>query len=83
MSTKKVILSIFAPFIIAIAIRAALFIIAVVVRLGELIYHTKGLAKTIGGFDTFSWDESYLYWIMVIIATFYVEMLIWDERTKL
>lgn len=79
---KKIILSIFAPFIVAIAIRAALFIIAVVVRLGELIYHTKGFAKTIGGFDTFSWDESYLYWIIVIIATFYAEMLIWDKDNK-
>lgn len=79
---QNVILSTFAPFIITIAIRAVLFIIAIILRLGELIYHTQGFAKTIGAFDIFSWDESYLYWIMVIIATFYVEMLIWDESNK-
>ena len=79
---QKVILSTFAPFIIAIAIRAVPFIIAIILRLGELIFHIQGFTKTIGVFDIFSWDESYFYWIIVIIATLNIEMLIWTKSNK-
>lgn len=76
---QKIIFSIFTPFLIAVIIRIILFI------LGLVLYYLFGfsrLGKGIGGFDSFTWDESYLFWVIVGLLTFYVEMLIWDEDNK-
>ena len=31
-------------------------------------------AEELAGFNMFIWDESWLYWILVLLGTFYVEM---------
>lgn len=74
---QKIIFSIFAPFLVAIVLRVVLFLVGLIALL-----FSKNLAGDIAGFHTFEWDESYLYWILVVIVTFFVEMAVWSEEDK-
>lgn len=83
---QKVILSLFCPILTAIVVRIILWIIGFVLGLGGLIMgaeHNGSYAKfivSIAEFDTFVWNESWCYWVIVAILTFFAEMIIWDEN---
>lgn len=81
---QKVILSLFCPVLVAIAVRIVLWIIGFILGLGGLIINAeRGFMKfteSIALFDTFVWDESWGYWVIVAILTFLGEMLIWEEN---
>ena len=80
---QKVILSLFCPILVAIAVRIVLFVIAFILALGgQLVNAERGFMKFtegLGLFKTFVWDESWGYWAIVAILTFLGEMIIWDE----
>ena len=79
---QKVILSLFCPILVAIIIRVILFIIAFVLGLLGFIFNAGkeyvNFVSNIGTFDTFVWNESWLFWGLVVIITFVVEMIIWN-----
>lgn len=77
----RIVMTIFAPFIVAIGIRLILFIIGLITFwVGEVAGHrVRDFAENIAGFDTFSWDESWLFWVLVLIGTFIVELIIWND----
>lgn len=80
---QKIIISIFAPFFIAVIVKIVLVILgAFLYYVGGLFGFSKSLAANIANFDTFTWDESYVFWIIVGALTFHIEMLIWDEDNK-
>jgi hypothetical protein len=77
---QKFILSIFTPFLVAVLVRIALFIIGFVIAIiEESTGSSTEVGVQIGFFDTFTWDESYLFWIIVGVLTFFAEMLVWDD----
>jgi hypothetical protein len=77
---QKFILSIFTPFLVAVLVRIALFIIGFVIAIiEESTGSSTEVGVHIGFFDTFTWDESYLFWIIVGVLTFFAEMLVWDD----
>lgn len=81
---QKVILSIFCPALVAIVLRIAfvlfgfsLFGIGHVYELGK---DFLGIVEhNIAYFNSFTWDSSWPYWILVVIITFFLEMSIWDD----
>lgn len=79
----KVVLTVFAPILVAIAIRIALFLIGFILvlpnQLFDIGYNWYRIGDKIGGFDTFNWDDSYGYWILVVIGSFLAEMAIWGD----
>lgn len=79
---QKVILSLFCPILVAIIIRVILFIIAFVLGLLGFIFNAGkeyvNFVSNIGTFDTFVWNESWLFWGLVVIITFVAEMIIWS-----
>lgn len=87
----RIVCTVFAPFLVAIGIRAILFILAIIIGwlagLGESItlldkstmHEIVDFAEAIGGFKTFLWNESWLFWILVLIGTFIAELNIWDN----
>lgn len=78
----KIVLTVFAPLLTAIAIRIILFLIAIIPALLGWIFEENSLmnlATGIGGFDPFVWNESWGYWILVVIGTFMAEMVIWQD----
>lgn len=83
----RVILSLFCPVIIAIIIRVILFALAFVLALLGKIFNAskeiKELIENIGFFDTFIWDDSYLYWGIVVIVVFVAEIIIWSQTDNL
>lgn len=84
---QKRILSIFSPFLIAIIVRLIYvlwgygFFCAGYVA--DKMDWAKSNMNSIGFFDTFSWNESWHYWGIVLILTFLAEMDIWrDEEVE-
>lgn len=76
----KVVLTVFAPFIVAIILRLALLIIGLLLGIiSFIIDDLKEFAEMIVEFETFSWDEAWFYWILVGIGIFFAELLIWNE----
>ena len=79
-----VILSLFCPILVAIAVRIVLWIIGFILALGGSILNAgRGFmefTESIALFDTFVWDESWGYWAIVAIITFIGEMVIWEEN---
>ena len=81
---QKRILSLFSPFLIAIIVR----LIYVLWGYGFLCAGYvadktdwgKSNMNSIGFFDTFSWDDSWHYWGIVLILTFLAEMDIWRDE---
>ena len=88
---QRFILGLFAPALVAIAVRLVLFIISfcifIIVRILEFIKMLsevpnwiKKFCDFIVDFDTFSWGESWGFWIIVIVFTFIAEMCIFAEE---
>lgn len=87
----RIVWTIFTPFLVTMGIRLILYILAVIIGwlagLGEAItlldrnamHEILDFASTIGPFNTFSWNESWLFWALVIIGTFIAELCIWDN----
>ena len=83
MKSLKIILTIFAPVLLAILWRIILAILCLVVG---YVYWINIIDKEtfrdaenlLIDFNMFSWDESWLYWVLVIISTFLAEMIIWS-----
>jgi hypothetical protein len=77
----RVILSLFCPVIIAIIIRVILFALAFVLALLGKMFNAskeiKELIENIGFFETFIWNDSYLYWGIVVIIVFIAEIWVW------
>lgn len=76
---KKIILAIFAPALVALAMRIVLFILALPVfgiAFFEPSFHYD--AEKMAGFNMLVWDESWIYWILVLLGTFYIEVKIFD-----
>ena len=63
-------------------IRVILFIIAYVLGVLGLIFNARkeyfDFVSSIGAFDTFVWNESWLFWGIVVILVFIAEMIIWS-----
>lgn len=82
-SMQKRILSIFSPFLIAILVRIIYVLWGYgyfcVDYVAEDIGWAKSHLNSIGFFDTFKWDESWHYWIVVLFLTFLAEMDIWRD----
>lgn len=89
----RIVCTVFAPFLVAIGIRAILFILGAIITwlaiLGEAItlldnstmHVIANFAEAIGVFETFSWNESWFFWAFVIIGTYIAEFFIWDNDT--
>lgn len=82
----KIVLTVFAPFLVAIGIRLALFLLALLGFIpylledfGDIWEEIEDFFNHLGAFDTFDWEESWFYWILVIIGSFIAEYLIWSE----
>lgn len=82
----KIVLTVFAPFLVAIGIRLALLLLELICAIVyeildaiDIISYGVNFVKSIGEFDTFDWEESWFYWILVIIGSFIAEYLIWSE----
>lgn len=79
----KVVLTVFAPMLVAIAIRLALFLVGLVIGLPcYLLGIAESLVEfsdSIAMFDTFVLEESWGYWILVVIGSFLAEMAIWGD----
>ena len=81
----KFVLTVFAPILIAIAIRLLLlligfiigFVIFVVLQIDS--HAVKEFFEVLFDFKTFDWDESWGYWILVVIGSFIAEMAIWQD----
>ena len=80
---QKVILSLFCPILVAIAVRIVLFIVAFILSLGGYLLNAGEefgrFVLGLGGFNTFVWNESWGFWALVAILTFFAEMFIWQE----
>ena len=81
---QRVILSLFCPILVAIVVRIALVIISAVLAIVGFILGAGNddfgrFVETVGSFDTFVWDSSWCYWIIVAILTFLAEMVIWQD----
>lgn len=87
---QKIIMGLFAPALIAIAVRFVLFLIAIcsmiiaetlkfIEVLKDVPHWVKTFCDFIVEFDTFSWNESWGFWIIVILFTFYAEMFIFED----
>lgn len=80
---QKVIVSLFCPVLVAIAVRIVLFILALILAIGgRIVGAERGFFKfceSIGGFETFVWNQSWGFWAIVAILTFLGEMIIWEE----
>ena len=83
---QKIILSLFCPVLIAIVVRIILFVIGFVLALGGYVMDASHngdymkFTESIAMFKTFVWDESWCFWVIVAILTFFGEMIIWDEN---
>ena len=79
----KIVLTVFAPILVAIAVRIALFLIGLIVGLLLVsllnIDAFANFADDLMMFDPFAWDESWGYWILVAIGSFLAEMAIWGD----
>ena len=81
-SGLKIVLTIFAPALIAIIMRIILAILCLAVGILNFIgiideETLKEAGNILIDFNMFSWDESWLYWVLVIIGSFLAEIIIW------
>lgn len=77
---RKVVLAIFAPALVALVVRITLFILALpIFGIAFIEPSFQYDAEELAGFNMFIWDESWLYWILVLLGTFYVEMKIFNK----
>ncbi len=80
---QKRILSIFSPFFIAIIVRLIYVLwgygFFCAGYIADKIDWAKFNMNSISFFDTFSWEESWHYWGIVLILTFLAEMDIWRD----
>lgn len=82
---QKVILSIFCPFGVAIVIRIVLLFIGWGLAITEYCFGfdkpVKGdIARDLGEFNIFNSDLAILFWGIVLVILFLVEMAIWEDR---
>ena len=82
---QKVILSIFSPFGVAIVIRIVLLFIGWGLAITEYCFGfdkpVKGdIARDLGEFNIFNSDLAILFWGIVLVILFLVEMAIWEDR---
>ena len=81
---QRVVLSLFCPVLVAIIVRIVLWIIGVVLALGGNLLNAgrdfMKFTESIALFDTFVWDQSWAFWAIVAIVTFFGEMIIWEEN---
>lgn len=79
----KIVLTEFVPILVAIGVRVVLALAGLILALPWLLFDVMDnlgeFAKVIGDFDTFNWNESWGYWILVIIGSFMAEMVIWQD----
>ena len=81
----KVVLTVFAPMLVAIAIRLALFLVALLIFvIFSFILGTQhgimiDIADCLWEFNPFILEESWGYWILVVIGSFLAEMAIWAD----
>lgn len=79
----NIVLTVFSPILVAIAIRFVLFLIAIVIaifeKIIELPYFISKISKCFFNFDPLVWDESWGYWVLVIIGSFLAELGIWSD----
>ena len=89
----RIVLTVFAPLLVATGIRLALLLLGLVCgAVCELIRtivpsidHVSDFESSfyfIGGFDTFDFNASWFYWVLVIIGSFIAEYLIWQEAEE-
>lgn len=83
---QKVILSFFCPALVAIGLRIAFVLFGFsLFGIGHVYEFGKdflGIVEhNIAYFDTFTWDSSWPYWILVVILTFLMEMIIWEDNS--
>lgn len=80
----RIVLTIFAPFLVAVILRLALVLLALLVvsPWSSVWEEAEYFAELLADFDTFSWDESWLYWICVGIGSFFAEMSIWSNEDR-
>ena len=81
----RFVLTIFAPALTAIVIRALLGVIGIILELSRylLSINSSAFRSFIEGlcfFETFDWNESWAYWVLVIIGSFFAEMAIWEDN---
>ena len=79
----KVVLTVFAPILVALAIRLALFILGIAIGLLNLFLSGDFGGRTaegIGTFETFNFEESWGYWVLVVIGSFLAEIAIWSDN---
>lgn len=81
----KIVLTIFAPALVAIILRIILLVLCLAIGILNFFIRIidEETLKTVGNilveFNMFSWDESWLYWVLVIIGSFLAEISIWNE----
>lgn len=79
----NIVLTVFSPILVAIAIRFVLYLIAVVFAIFNLIIELPDfigkIAVCFAKFDPLVWDESWGYWVLVIIGSFLAELGIWSD----
>ena len=82
---QRVILSLFCPILVAIIIRVILFLIAFILGWIGIFFNARkeyvDFLADIGAFDTFVWNDSWLFWGIVAIITFVAEMIIWSVNS--
>ena len=89
----RIVLTVFAPLLVATGIRLALLLLGLVCgAVCELILtivpsidHVSDFESSfyfIGGFDTFDFNASWFYWVLVIIGSFIAEYIIWEEAEE-
>ena len=84
----RIVLTVFAPLLVATGIRLALLLLGfvcgavceLICTIVPSIEHVSDFESSfyfIGGFDTFDFNASWFYWVLVIIGSFIAEYLIW------
>ena len=67
---RKVVLAIFAPALVALVVRIALFILALpILGIAFIEPSFQYDAEELAGFNMFIWDESWLYWICLLYTS--------------
>lgn len=81
----KIVLTIFAPALVAIILRIILLVLCLAISILNSFIRIideetlKTVENILVEFNMFSWDESWLYWVLVIIGSFLAEISIWNE----
>ncbi len=88
----KIVCTIFAPFLVAIGIRLVLMLLGLIIYLLKDIIgffitalsvdEIRDFSETIAGFKTFLWNESWFFWVLVIIRNFYSRNVHMERRIR-